>query len=152
MLNQASGFRMGPNERYLFDMGNMETRDYSDFNNIERRRVEVEITGIPFSLHPEQLLRTPHIQASRLVDFMDRNVTVAGIVAAARKARTQDGKVMGFVTLEDSTGLVEVSFFPDRIGLYDKISSYPGPVWITGKVNRHMGSLSIDGLQCGRAA
>ncbi|MDH7598879.1 MAG: PHP domain-containing protein [Sedimentisphaerales bacterium] len=152
MLNQASGFRMGPNERYLFDMGNMETRDYSDFNKIERLRVEVEITGIPFSLHPEQLLRTPHIQASRLVDFMDRNVTVAGIVAAARKARTQDGKVMGFVTLEDSTGLVEVSFFPDRIGLYDKISSYPGPVWITGKVNRHMGSLSIDGLQCGRAA
>jgi len=151
MLKQLGRLPIVPTEPCLFDM-DYQDQDRSDFDLIDRLRAEVEITGIPFSLHPEQLLKTPHIHASRLTEFMDRNVIVAGIVATARKACTQDGKVMGFVTLEDSTGLAEVSFFPDRIQLYDQISSYPGPVWVMGRVNKHMGSLTVEGIQCGRAA
>ena len=59
--------------------------------------------------------------AARLGGFIGRKVTVAGFIATARRAITNDGRVMGFVTLEDSTGLAEVSFFPDQIQLYRSI-------------------------------
>ena len=45
-------------------------------------------------------------------EFLGKRVTVAGFVATARRARTSDNRVMGFVTVEDATGLIEVSFLP----------------------------------------
>jgi DNA polymerase III alpha subunit len=52
--------------------------------------------------------------AARLDRFINRQVTVAGFVAAYRLAETDDGKVMGIMTLEDSSGLAEVTFFPKQ--------------------------------------
>ena len=93
-----------------------------------------------------------YVTAARLHRFLGRTVTVAGFVATARRARTNDGRVMGFVTLEDATGLAEASFFPDKIQLYKTIRSYGGPVWVCGKVTEHLSSLSLDGSHCGRLA
>jgi hypothetical protein len=67
-----------------------------------------------------------------------------------RRARTSDNRVMGFVTIEDATGLAEVSFFPDQLPLYKTICSYGGPVWVSGRVTEHLASLSLDGAGCGR--
>jgi DNA polymerase III alpha subunit len=110
-------------------------------------------------MHPAALLshrfRTgepsaPRATATRLQGFVGKKVTVAGFVATARRARTNDNRVMGFVTLEDATGLVEASFFPDKLALYKTICSYGGPVWITGRVTEHLASLSVDCIACGR--
>lgn len=57
---------------------------------------------------------------------------------------------MGFVTLEDATGLIEASFFPDKLALYKTICSYGGPVWVSGRVVEHLSSLSLDCSDCGR--
>jgi len=54
--------------------------------------------------------------------------------------------------LEDSSGLAEISFFPDQIDLYRKVCSMPGPVWIRGKVTEHLSSITIEGHNCGAAA
>jgi len=59
---------------------------------------------------------------------------------------------MGFVTLEDATGLAEVSFFPDKIGLYQTICSYGGPVWVSGKVTEHLSSIALECSACGKVA
>lgn len=59
---------------------------------------------------------------------------------------------MGFVTLEDATGLAEISFFPDKLPLYKTICSYGGPVWAAGKVTEHLSSISVDCSDCGRIA
>jgi len=56
------------------------------------------------------------------------------------------------VTLEDATGLAEVSFFPDRIDLYQTICSYGGAVWARGKVTEHLSSLALECSACGRVA
>ncbi|MCU0916764.1 MAG: hypothetical protein MUC88_19725 [Planctomycetes bacterium] len=71
-------------------------------------------------------------------------------MAAARRARTSDNRVMGFVTIEDPTGLIEASFFPDQFALYKTICSWGGPVWLTGRVVEHLSSLCLDGSACGR--
>jgi len=56
---------------------------------------------------------------------------------------------MGFVTLEDFAGLAEISFFPQQIDEYRKICSLGGPVWITGRVNIHLASLTVEANACG---
>jgi DNA polymerase III alpha subunit len=116
-----------------------------------RLKAELDVTGIPFSWHPALLLRIRCVPAARLGGFIGRKVTVAGFIATARRARTNDGRVMGFVTLEDSTGLAEVSFFPDQIQLYRSICSSGGPVWAKGKVTEHLSSITLECSDCGKA-
>jgi DNA polymerase III alpha subunit len=130
-----------------------------DYDRVAKLGAELDVTGIPFCMHPAVLLpghsiagepSTPRTTATRLHGFVGKRVTVAGFVATARRARTNDNRVMGFVTLEDATGLVEASFFPDQLALYKTICSYGGPVWITGRVTEHLASLSVDCTACGR--
>lgn len=132
-----------------------------------RLKAELDVTGIPFSWHPALLLRIRSVPAARLGGFIGRKVTVAGFIATARLAITNDGRVMGFVTLEDSTGLAEVSFFPDQIQLYRSICSSPStalrtggrpiryaqgkPVWVKGKVTEHLSSITLECSDCGKA-
>ncbi len=121
-----------------------------DYDRVAKLAAELDVTGIPFTMHPAVLLSGRYVAATRLHDFLGRKVTVAGFVATARRARTNDNRVMGFVTVEDATGLIEVSFFPDQIALYRTICSYGGPVWVSGKVTEHLSSLCLDACACGR--
>jgi DNA polymerase III alpha subunit len=121
-----------------------------DYDRVAKLEAELDVTGIPFCMHPAVLLPKRYVPANRLHGFLDKRVTVAGFVATARRARTSDNRVMGFVTLEDATGLIEASFFPDRLALYKTISSYGGPVWVSGRVVEHLSSLSLDCSDCGR--
>lgn len=123
-----------------------------DYDRVARLQAEIEVTGIPFGLHPASLLPMRHVPANRLREFLDRRIIVAGFVATARRARTSDNRVMGFVTLEDATGLIEVSFFPDKLSLYRTLCSCGGPVWVKGQVSEHLSSLSLDCSDAGRLA
>ncbi len=115
-------------------------------------QAEVEITGIPFSIHPAVLFQIKHVPAARLDRFINREITIAGFIATARRARTSNGKVMGFVTLEDSSGLAEVTFFPDQLEKYHGICRASGPVWVIGKVTKHLSSVAVECHSWGRAA
>ena len=121
-----------------------------DYDEIAKLEAELDVTAIPFCTHPGVLLPKHYVPAQRLSAFVGRRVTVAGFVATARRARTSDNRVMGFVTIEDATGLIEASFFPDQLALYKTICSSGGPVWISGKVVEHLSSLSLDCSACGR--
>jgi DNA polymerase III alpha subunit len=121
-----------------------------DYDGIAKLEAELDVTGISFCMHPAVLLPKRYVSADRLQGFLGKRVTVAGFVATARRARTSDNRVMGFVTLEDATGLIEVSFFPDKLAFYKTICSYGGPVWVSGRVTEHLASLSLDCAACGR--
>jgi DNA polymerase III alpha subunit len=123
-----------------------------DYDRVAKLAAELDVTGIPFTMHPAVLLPNHYTAATRLRGFLGRKVSVAGFVATARRARTNDNRVMGFVTLEDATGLIEVSFFPDQITLYRTICSYGGPVWVAGKVSEHLSCISLDAADCGKLA
>ena len=141
------------NQLMLFDIyEDRFTKRLPDYDRIARLRAEMEVTEIPFSLHPAVLLPSGYASATELTSLIGRKTRVAGFVATARRARTHDGRVMGFVTLEDATGLAEISFFPDRIQQYRSICSYGGPVWVSGKVTEHLASVSVDCIECGKVA
>ena len=135
----------------LFDPYDRST-DQPEFDRFQKLQAEIEITGIPFTFHPELLIKVKHVSAARLSGYVNSHVRIAGFIAAARRAKTQDNRVMGFVTLEDASGLAEVSFFPDHLELYRRIATCGGPVWIRGKVTEHLSSITIEGTQCGQAA
>lgn len=137
----------------LFELlPNPTKRQLPDYDRFARLNAELDVTGIPFTMHPELLIRCRHVPARSLSQYINKEVTVSGFVAAARTAGTTDGKVMGFVTIEDSTGLAEVTFFPDRLELYRRISSLLGPVAVTGKVTEHLCSINIEAHSCPDAA
>jgi len=123
-----------------------------DYDRIAKLKAELDVTGISFGVHPAILLPAGYVPAVQLQRLVGKRTTVAGFVATARRARTSDGRVMGFVTLEDSTGLAEVSFFPDQIGLYRSICSYGGPVWVRGRVTEHLASIALECAACGKVA
>ncbi len=152
MLTKLKFTPTNPNQLLLFDMYKSPEKILPDYDRVERLKAEIDLTGIPFSIHPAVLLSMKHINASRLDRFINRNVTVAGYLAAARLAKTNDGRTMGFMTLEDSTGLAEVTFFPDQIEQYESLYSTSGPVWVKGKVNEHLSSITVEASSCGTAA
>jgi len=153
MLMQLHTESANPRQLLLFD-----SRDRSvagtipEYDRLAKLKAEVDVTGIPFSMHPAILLGIKHTPARRLAKFIGGQVTVAGFIAAARRAKTNDGRTMGFVTLEDSSGLAEVTFFPDRIETYKDLCSTGGPVWVRGKVAEHLSSLTVEGRDWGPAA
>ena len=151
MLRQLHFAPLNPNQLLLFDIYNGLSQ-LPQYDRLTKLKAEVDITGIPFSMHPAILFKIKHIPAADLDRYINRVVTLAGFIATARKARTNDGRVMGFVTLEDFSGLAEVTFFPDSIEKYHDICTACGPVWITGKVTRHLSSIAVECHTCGRAA
>ncbi len=151
MLEQLRFPVPDPHQSLLFDVYACSTAQ-AEFNRLEKLQAEIDVTGIPFTYHPELLLRNKHVPCTRLGKFVNTRVTIAGFIATARRAQTQDNRIMGFVTLEDATGLAEVSFFPDHLDLYQRIATYGGPVWIQGKVTEHLSSFTIECSNCGQAA
>ena len=148
MLMQLHFLPVHPDQKLLFNIyQDHPANNWPDFDRVTRLKAELDLTGISFGLHPAVLLKMKHIRSVQLNRFINRNVTVAGFIVAARSARTGDGRTMGFVTLEDSDGLVEVSFFPDRLEIYRNICQFPGPIWINGKVTEHLSSITVEGCR-----
>ncbi|MHC4517747.1 MAG: helix-hairpin-helix domain-containing protein [Planctomycetota bacterium] len=153
MLSRLRFARPDTGQPMLFDIyrdGSVE--QLPDYDRIAKLKAELDVTGISFGLHPALLLPSGYVAAARLKRWIGKKATIAGFVATARRARTGDGRVMGFVTLEDTTGLAEVSFFPDQIEQYQSICSYGGPVWVRGRVTEHLSSTGLEGAECGKVA
>ena len=151
MLMQLQFAPLNPNQLLLFDIYNNLSR-LGEYDRMSKLKAEVDVTGIPFSIHPAILFRIKHVPAVRLEKFIDKEITIAGFIATARRAKTNNGKVMGFVTLEDSSGLAEVTFFPDQLAKYNDICRTSGPVWVRGRVTRHLSSIAVECHSWGTAA
>ncbi len=122
------------------------------YNRAERLKAELELTGIGFSMHPSLLAGGGYVPAARLGRFIDREVAVAGDVVTARRAVTGEGKLMGFVTLEDFSGLAEVTFLPEQIEQYQQLCQVEGLVWVRGRVTEHLASVAVRCRSWGFAA
>jgi DNA polymerase-3 subunit alpha len=142
---------VNPSQLLLFNIGD-NFMQVPEYDRTAKLKAEVEITGIPFGIHPAIYLRIKHVPAVRLERFVNKQITVAGFIAAARRARTTNGKVMGFVTLEDFSGLAEVTFFPDQLEKYHSICRASGPVWVSGTVTRYLSSIAVECQTWGSAA
>src|SRR5512138_145928 len=101
--------------------GVTETISLPDVNNVDRREMlnwERELIGLYISDHP----LTPYQQTfTQIVSYFsgqlhnaqhEEKVRVAGLITAVRPYTTKTNKPMGFVTLEDIQGNIELVLFP----------------------------------------
>ncbi len=89
--------------------------------NGERDTLGLYLTGHPIDAYEAEL---SHIVSSRLSHLRPDKAkqTVAGLVVAFRVMKTKKGDNMGFVTLDDRTGRLEVAVFADQYAAHrDKL-------------------------------
>ena len=93
--------------------------DVPESSNRERGAREKEVLGFYFSEHPLEHLRADIERVAthgiaRALELGDgAEVRVVAIVGEIRQLSTRAGKLMGIVTLEDLTGRVECTVFPE---------------------------------------
>ena len=109
---------------------------------------EWELTGIPFSRHPVQGVVAGGCLARELPNFVNRRVSLVGILDAVKPLQTAKGadgerREMSFLTLEDVSGLFEAVLFPEAHVRYGHLFHHVGPFEIHGTVSCQWNSLSV---------
>ncbi|MEO5951400.1 MAG: DNA polymerase III subunit alpha [Chloroflexia bacterium] len=101
----------------------------------EKLRLEREALGFVLSCNEMELIDVQGaIPSSQLRRYGDREVKIAGVIAAGRSHMGKDGNKMLFLTLQDREGLIEVVVFSDAYKKYGELlaSNGYGPYEITG--------------------
>jgi DNA polymerase III subunit alpha len=107
----------------------------------EQSEWERELLGLYVSDHP----LTPYLPAlkKRITHFSGQlreaqskeKVTVAGMVARFRPHQTKSGKAMGFVTLEDIQGNLEIVMFPRTWDQFNDLIAMDQVLVVEGKID-----------------
>ena len=115
-----------------------------DVPEIERREQlnwERELLGLYVSEHPltsmlPKLTRIVSYFSGQLSEAADQEpVRLAGLVAGIRPYQTKKGKMMGFVTLEDIQGTIDLVIFPRTWTKFEMILEVGKIVLVEGKVD-----------------
>ncbi len=135
-LSLFGGTNMPSDEIRLSKAKNLDKREQL---NWERELLGLYVSDHPLSPYLKVLKQKTSHSSSELSDAANREkVIVAGMVSRFRPHLTKDGKNMGFVTLEDIEGNIELVVFPRTWEQYyglvqvDKVISASGRIDATG--------------------
>jgi DNA polymerase III alpha subunit len=108
------------------------------YNLFQRVFHEMELLNCAVSAHPLVLFRDKIpgscIPSYQLEQYKNKKVDFCGWGVTSRTARTANGKVVKFLTLEDFFGIVEVVCWEDVYKKYSHLLKGHGPFVITGIV------------------
>ena len=120
--------------------------------SVERRLAEeLRLLGAGITLHPMECHRLrAHQEGCVFLEQVNRasgrHIRIAGIRIASCHHRTASGQMMGFITLEDETGVAEVTFFPRSWRKARRVLlDHDGPLLVEGRVEERLGAFTIDG-------
>ena len=126
-----------------------------DYSPSEKLQQEMEVLHLTATGHPVAALR-PWLQEQGVVPAGDlpgwagRRVKVAGNLITAKSASVKkSGQPMKFLTLEDETGLCEVTLFPAVYARYGARLLSRGPYLVTGLVEDDHGSITVTAESLG---
>jgi DNA-directed DNA polymerase III PolC len=104
----------------------------------ERLDAEWELLGFTIEQHP--LARWPKIDwasytpASRLGEYLDKDVSVCGLVVDERLHGQEDGRLMKFVLIADWSGFVECELFADAYERWGSVVARNPVLALNGRV------------------
>lgn len=101
------------------DMATPIIPDAPEWSKLERLNKEKELVGIYISAHPldEYRIILDNVCNTKMKDLEDKtkllnkDIIAAGVVVSLREGRTKNGKLCGFVKIEDYSGTNELAFF-----------------------------------------
>ncbi|HLQ36975.1 MAG TPA: DNA polymerase III subunit alpha, partial [Planctomycetota bacterium] len=122
-----------------------------EFGEERRIRHELHVLGYSLAAHPVDALwqRRGHPQAygcvpcGKVEALAGQRVRVFGWAVAFRRHRTDDGKAMAFVTLEDGTGIVEGTLFHKVFEQCGGELQGRGPFVVGGVVEERLGGVGL---------
>ena len=84
------------------------------------------------------------VKASRIGDYIGRNVKMIGWPVTQKDVWTKDGLTMCFLSLEDETALYETVIFPQAYERYNKLLFDQRPLLVYGTVTNDEGAVSLE--------
>ncbi len=102
----------------------------------ERELIGVYLSDHPLRQYEAALTQSAITNALALNDLANgQPVQVAGLVVSSRPYKTKTEKMMGFVTLEDLTGNIELVIFPKAWEKYRALCEEGQVIFVKGKVD-----------------
>jgi len=116
-----------------------------DYDIDQRLKAEAEILDMSISCHPIERLRITngHVKSVELPKLENKRVRIVGLVADRKRIKTNNGKSMVFLTMEDELDMFEVTLFPD---VYQRVGEhiFHKPILdIEGVVQTDQGGLTV---------
>jgi DNA polymerase-3 subunit alpha len=140
MLNQTSLFETETSPGPLPSSSPSETPDSRNLLSDEKEALGFYLSGHPLESFREELRAMRVTGISELEKKRDNEpVVLGGVISAVRRTRDRNGREMGFVTLDDFEGSVEVTMFADVFVSYRGLILKNSPVLIQGKVSTREG-------------
>jgi DNA polymerase-3 subunit alpha len=94
------------------------------------------ISGHPLSKYAAKLAELKAVDLAAVEGRRNgEEIAVAGIVIAMRSMRSRKGDRWGILTLQDTTGVLEVLAFPESFGRLEAIFKSNAPLVLKGRVN-----------------
>jgi DNA polymerase III alpha subunit len=118
------------------------------YGALSRVKNELEYLGMHLSGHPLGVLRSEArrqgcVPSHALAEHVGREVSFAGVVAAARSIPSGAMQVFQYLTLEDEHGLVEARLAPEAYSRLHAQLTTPGPFLVRALVQEQQGVLSL---------
>jgi DNA polymerase-3 subunit alpha len=128
-----------------------EVREMHEWDEAHILAYEMEVLGFYVTGHPlaQYKDRIPRIVSHELAALQaeknfDREVSVAGIVTAAKQLKTRKEERMATFVLEDLSGRVDVVAFPEAYGKYGVHIRDGQLLWLKGKLMSEEESLRLS--------
>ncbi|MFC2173246.1 OB-fold nucleic acid binding domain-containing protein, partial [Acidobacteriota bacterium] len=117
-----------------------------------RLQIESDLLDFTVSAHPLYFFRRAlkGIRVTRAKDLhacSGRKVRVVGWLVARKSVECPNGRFMNFLTLEDLSGLVEVTLFGEAYERFGHLLSTRGPFLVSGRVEEDSGHVTLNGNQ-----
>ena len=117
---------------------------------------EIDVLELTATAHPMALYGitnenwpTGFTRAKDLAKARCKWVTLLGIVITYKSTRTSKGELMKFVSLEDPTGIFEVTLFPKIYKQFGHLLAEKGPFVIKGRIEEDSGNRTVTALWLG---
>jgi len=116
----------------------------SELLNYEKESLGFFITGHPLARYEEILNKFANANTEKLPDISEgRVVRIGGIVRDYKLYNDRKGEVMAFVTLEDLSGLAEVTIFASLYSSVSELVEKDSAIIVEGRVTRDEQSTKI---------
>ncbi|MDD2581221.1 MAG: DNA polymerase III subunit alpha [Desulfuromonadaceae bacterium] len=122
--------------------GGMKLPNTPEWHDKEKLAYEKEalgflITGHPLDRYIDDVKRLSNTDIASMVEMPDGSeVRICGIVSALKEITTKKGDRMGFVTIEDLTGSVEITVFSDIYAIASPLLKSDDPLLVVGKLEK----------------
>jgi len=133
----------------LFPPPPIETPSAPSYDRQTMLRHEIETLGFLLSTHPlepyEQALRGRGLIPARDIEkHAGQRVTVLGWQVTSKLVQTKNEEPMEFVTFEDTTALVDTTFFPRAYERFCHLLTSTRPFILTGRVEEEYGVCTLN--------